>query len=439
MTCRWPALLLFLTACTGPGEIVVDLRTDLVPGIEVTGVETSLDDGPPVAHVPNAEGDYLRGVRIASFASVEPGTHRLEVRLVRGTDEVVVRPVTVRVEGTTGVTVVITRDCQGVTCPAAAGNPMEVACLGGMCVDPSCTPETPEACPVPACTVDADCPVSELCTTSACVEGVCLNSECGTTTGPFGPATLVAPLSGVATDDDPSATGDLLELFFSSNRAGGAGADDLWVATRTRPDDDFAAPEPVAALNTPDNETAPELSSDGLTIVFVSSRPGLGARDIYMSSRSSRTTPWDPPTIIDVVSTPDDETAPTFDGSLLRLIYNNRAAGNEELWEAARDTTSQSFRPPVPIAEVDESGPESAPHLDASGLTLYFGARRASEGRDILRASRPTLDDPFGPAEILTELQTSSDETDPWVSPDGRTIYFSSTRDGVSQIYTAER
>lgn len=54
---------------------------------------------------------------------------------------------------------------------------------------------------------------------------------------------------------------------------------------------------------------------------------------------------------------------------------------------------------------------------------------------DLYRASRPSVDAPFGPAERLTELSSSGRDEDPWVSPDQRTIYV--TRSNA--IYRATR
>jgi Tol biopolymer transport system component len=41
--------------------------------------------------------------------------------------------------------------------------------------------------------------------------------------------------------------------------------------------------------------------------------------------------------------------------------------------------------------------------------------------------------------ERLSELATEALDEDPWVSPDGRVIYFSSERSGNREIYAAER
>ena len=47
--------------------------------------------------------------------------------------------------------------------------------------------------------------------------------------------------------------------------------------------------------------------------------------------------------------------------------------------------------------------------------------------------------DPFGPPMPITELNTSSREQDPWLTPDLRYIMFSSDSGGRMDIYEASR
>src|SRR6266699_1266928 len=85
---------------------------------------------------------------------------------------------------------------------------------------------------------------------------------------------------------------DGLSLYFSSNRPGGSGPLDIWVAQRacTDPDDLACAWQAPANLGSPINSAgtdfAPNLSRDG-HLLFFSSNGGVGANiDIYVSRRS---------------------------------------------------------------------------------------------------------------------------------------------------------
>jgi hypothetical protein len=219
-------------------------------------------------------------------------------------------------------------------------------------------------------------------------------------------------------------------------RAGGKGGEDLWFATRANVTDDFGVPQPATALNSDVADTAPELSADGLMIVFGSDRMGgLGSRDIWMSTRASRIAPWTAPTNIFELSSPADETAPTMDGAMVRVIMN----ASSDLLEARRSSADLVWESPVPIAELNTAEAETAPMLDASGLVLYFSQARNGGALDIYRTERATLDGAFAPPELVAGPNTGSDDTDPWVSPDGRVMFFATNRDGNDEIYSSSR
>jgi hypothetical protein len=98
---------------------------------------------------------------------------------------------------------------------------------------------------------------------------------------------LVAELSSAAADARPALRYDRREIFFSSNRAGGFGADDIWGSTRQSPAAPWTAPVNLGAvINTTFFESQPSLSEDGTMLFFSSDRPGgYGAVDIYISTR----------------------------------------------------------------------------------------------------------------------------------------------------------
>jgi WD40-like Beta Propeller Repeat len=103
--------------------------------------------------------------------------------------------------------------------------------------------------------------------------------------GGFGPATPVEVLNTSSMDIQPNVRKDGRELVFASNRAGGLGGQDLWVATRATPAGDWSAPVNLgAAVNSGANETRPSLSWDGATLYFGRAPIG-GAADVYVTTR----------------------------------------------------------------------------------------------------------------------------------------------------------
>jgi hypothetical protein len=57
---------------------------------------------------------------------------------------------------------------------------------------------------------------------------------------------------------------------------------------------------------------------------------------------------------------------------------------------------------------------------------------------DLFVAWRRSTSETFsGAQQPLDDLNTPGDERDPWLTPDGKTLYFTSDRDGFLSIYTA--
>ncbi len=113
--------------------------------------------------------------------------------------------------------------------------------------------------------------------------------------GSFGPAAPVSELNSPQGDFRPSIRGDGLEIVFDSNRPGptdvsGIGLRDLWVSRRSTLSAPWSIPENLGpAVNSPFNDYLAMLSSNGRTLVMVSDRPGgFGGNDLYLATRSRR-------------------------------------------------------------------------------------------------------------------------------------------------------
>ena len=106
--------------------------------------------------------------------------------------------------------------------------------------------------------------------------------------GTFGAAALVRELSSPFADDRVAIRRDGLEIFVSTNRPGGEGGQDIWVATRATTLDPWSAPVPLGpVVNSPDLDGGPALSFDGTELYFYSTRPGgFGGNDLYMTTRT---------------------------------------------------------------------------------------------------------------------------------------------------------
>jgi Tol biopolymer transport system component len=105
--------------------------------------------------------------------------------------------------------------------------------------------------------------------------------------GTFGPARVVRELDSPQRDTRTAIRSDGLEMFVTSNRPGGFGLIDLWVATRGTTLDRWSTPVNLGStINTQYDDGGPALSCDGTTLYFYSSRPGgSGGRDLYVTTR----------------------------------------------------------------------------------------------------------------------------------------------------------
>lgn len=106
--------------------------------------------------------------------------------------------------------------------------------------------------------------------------------------GTFGPAQLVEGVNTNAFDARPNLRRDGLEMVFDSDRPGGHGGADIWVTTRASRDHPWTEPVNLGpGINSPDNEVRPSLSWDGTRLYLGSNRPGgEGSSDIYVAERS---------------------------------------------------------------------------------------------------------------------------------------------------------
>lgn len=96
-------------------------------------------------------------------------------------------------------------------------------------------------------------------------------------------------------------------------------------------------------------------------------------------------------------------------------------------------------------AVVNSASFDFGPCLSEDGRSLYFASRRPDGlgGSDIYVSQRASVHAPWGPPQILgPNINTASDDQGPTLSPDGRQLYFFSTRPGgfgSTDLYVARR
>jgi Tol biopolymer transport system component len=263
----------------------------------------------------------------------------------------------------------------------------------------------------------------------------------------FGEPVNLGPIINSASSDHSACiSADGLELYFASERAGGFGAADIWVSTRQSIDDSWDPPTNLgAAVNGTSGDSYPSLSSDGLTLYFSdyysgTPRPGgLGAGDIWMTTRSIHGAPWGTPVNLGPpLNSSTLDMSPTISGDGLTLIFtsNNRAGGRGswDLWMSTRAGMQDPWGPPVNLGPAVNTGNwEGECALSWDGGAVFFGSGRAgiAGAIDLWMSIRKTFADPWDVAVNLGPvINSSSNDGTARVSPDMRTLYFCSDRPG---------
>jgi hypothetical protein len=275
---------------------------------------------------------------------------------------------------------------------------------------------------------------------------------------------MVTELASPSRTDNPTLTGDLLEIYFTTDRVSGNG--DVWFATRSTATAPFGTPAPVTVVNGSSFETSSAISTDGLTLWFGSDRAGgVGANDIWVAQRATRASAWSTPVNVVALNSPaDDIPRPPGEHALVMPMASttmgpdNPSAVNYQTYLATRETPGAPFGAPVAIRELDYADRSTVDgFLTDDGLTLFFSSAPLAEaadaavapadaGRtgdagvansDLFVAWRRSTSEPFSVTQPLDDLNTAADERDPWLTPDGATLYFTSDRGGTLNIYTA--
>jgi hypothetical protein len=237
-----------------------------------------------------------------------------------------------------------------------------------------------------------------------------------------------------ASDDDPSLTQDLRELYFNSKRDGGQGREDVWFTKRAAPDAAWSAPRPATELNSEHRETGIALSADGLTVWFSSDRPGgKGGLDVYSASRASRSAAFAEVKRIDELSSDGDDLVSAVDvaSETLYLARRDDEDDDYDLYLARRAAPGQPWGQREAIASLNSDREESDAFAVNGGAQLMF-----TRSADLLLAER-SADGQHAVRRVLDELNSDDEERDAWATEDLRYVVFSSDRSGTYLLYEA--
>jgi Tol biopolymer transport system component len=270
-----------------------------------------------------------------------------------------------------------------------------------------------------------------------------------------------ANFNTAALDGCPMPSRDGRLFFMASTRPGGVGGRDIWVSARASESKPWGEPtlvgEPISTVH---NDFCPMLAGDGETFYFVSDRPGgCGGTDIYVARRNRNGSFTAPKNLGCSVNSAGNEEGPVpgFEPRRGRVLYFSSARPGgfaAEAPEVAPDfdlyVTSWragAFQVPTLVPGVNSDVHDGQPFLSGDSRELFFYSTRPGGlgGPDIWVASRERAWDGWGaPTNLGPNVNSAAPETRPSLSSDGTRLYFGTTRDapvgeGSSDIFVATR
>jgi hypothetical protein len=192
-------------------------------------------------------------------------------------------------------------------------------------------------------------------------------------------------LSSISTDG--------LALYFCSDRPGGHGGSDIYMSTRASKNAPWEPPVNLGPqVNSSSTDYVPWISSNSLELYLASDRPGgYGSFDLYVARRATTNDPWgDAVNLGPIVSSPYGEADPSLSPDGLLLFFSDYyltapprpgGYGGPDTWMARRASLSDPWQTPVNLGpRVNGPGPQTLPRISLDGRTLYFWGNHPGEG-----------------------------------------------------------
>ncbi len=255
---------------------------------------------------------------------------------------------------------------------------------------------------------------------------------------PFSPENLGDAVNDEGHQYFPSISADGEHLVFTERKVKGPRQDeDFYESFRSDAGDWKPKSRLTGHLNTPQNEGAQSLSADGNILYFTGCqrREGYGSCDIYVSKKQSNGTWSEPENLGTNINTPAWESMPSIspDGKTLYFVRGKdmRASLMTIMYSEMQKDGSWSKAKPIP-GKVNTPYRETTPFIYFDNQRLYF----ASDGHpgfgdlDFFVSEKQT-DGTWGvPKNLGYPINTANEESSLVLSPDGRTGFFASEREG---------
>jgi outer membrane protein OmpA-like peptidoglycan-associated protein/Tol biopolymer transport system component len=191
-------------------------------------------------------------------------------------------------------------------------------------------------------------------------------------------------------------------------------------------------------INTHGNEGAHCISPDGRYFFFTGCerKEGLGSCDLYVSERQGNK--WTAPKNLGQgINSEKWDAQPTISADGQTLVFVSSRAGGKgqaDLW-MSKKTPNGQWQIPVNMGDsLNTEFDENGPFLHPDGKTLYFtsSGHPGMGGKDIFYSKKKADGNWSKPINLGYPINTRADEIHMVVSADGKKGYFSSDRTGGS-------
>jgi hypothetical protein len=291
-----------------------------------------------------------------------------------------------------------------------------VLVLMAACYDPSPLAGSP-------CSANGTCPDTLVCTSGICLlPGVGADAPSGddapdssidATSMIDAPPTMgwstpvALSINTSSKESDAAFTPDRLELYFISTRLGGTGGDDIWYTRRQTLSDPWETPTNVTPLNSPQSENSVQISADGNRLYFQSTRTTSG--DIYMATKVGLA--WGAPAPVTELNSNSGEAGIALSPDELTAIVDRGSLGSRTLHIATRSTPTDTFGPLSAMTVINMTDDPSSPSLTNGANVVYF---HADTPRNIYRSTKVGLSwsTPVPVTEVNTAMRDAAPATD---------------------------
>ena len=258
-------------------------------------------------------------------------------------------------------------------------------------------------------------------------------------------------LNTASNDGCPFQSPDGLSLFIASNRPGGFGGQDIWVARRSSPDEPYSAPENLGAtINSEADDFCPSpVRGKGLFFVSARIRPeSCGLSDMYFARENSGV--YEEPQILPChINSAAGEASPSYfedDSGNAYLYFSSTRAGGFEPGGTDSDIYfSLNFGAAQLAPGLNSASDDFRPNVRKDGREIVFDSNRAGGlgGFDIWTATRESIFDGWlSPVRLDAPINSPANETRASLSWDGLTMVFGSNRtgsEGMADVYVTTR